>query len=186
MNPEDTLAVIPELTNQDVAYVRSVFRPQSDDERTRAAARLAPQPSYVLPDGTPMVPATPDPDLAQAADPQDLHRRFVSRWVTAGGHEQDADPELAAWLNGGYGVCLRSPAPEAIIAKDGLARAIEALMARPMPHLGWWQNTLRHAVNAYDSLVLPFASVDTVRFGGSTSRARLVDAVRAQWPELFD
>jgi hypothetical protein len=132
-----------------------------------------------------MVSAEPDPDLARATDPQDLHRRFVSRWVTAGGHEHDAAPELAAWLNGGYGVCLRSPAPEAILAKDGLARAIEALTAQPMAQLAWWQDTLRHAVNAYDSLILPFASVDAVRFGGTTSRARLVDAVRAQWPELF-
>ncbi len=56
----------------------------------------------------------------------------------------------------------------------------------PMPHLPWWQDTLRHAVNAYDALVLPFASVDSPRFGGETSHARLVDAVRTQWPELFN
>jgi hypothetical protein len=170
-----------ELTDDDVAYVRARFRPQTDHERARAAAGLAPQPSYVLPDGTPMVSAEPDQHLAQATDPQDLHRRFVSRWVGAGGHEQDADPELVAWLNGGYGVCLASPGPEAILAKDGLAQAITALVARPMPQLPWWQDTVRHTVNAYDALVLPFASVDAVRFGGTTSRTRLVDAVRARW-----
>ena len=175
----------PELTDHDVAYVRSAFRPQTEDERARAAAGLAAEPSYILPDGTPMTSAELDQDLAEAADAEDLHRRFVSRWVDAGGNARDADPELAAWLRGGYGACLRSPAPEAILAKDGLARAIEALTARPLPHLTWWRETLGYAVDAYDSLVLPFASVDPVRFGGTTSRARLVDSVRAQWPELF-
>jgi hypothetical protein len=68
-----------------------------------------------------MVSAEPDQDLAQATDPQDLHQRFVSRWVSAGGQEDAADRELAAWPKGGYGV----------------------------------------------------------RFGGTTSRARLVDCVRA-------
>ncbi len=54
-----------------------------------------------------------------------------------------------------------------------------------MPHRAWWRDTLRNAVNAYDSLVLPFASVDSARFGAPTSRARLVDGVRAQWPQVF-
>jgi hypothetical protein len=42
--------------------------------------------------------AAPGHDLAQAADPRDLHQRFTSRWVKAGGRRQDADRELAAWL----------------------------------------------------------------------------------------
>jgi hypothetical protein len=172
----------PELTNEGVAYVLSTFQPQAEVERQRAAAGVAPKPSYILPDGRAMVSATPDPDLAQATDPEELRRRFMSRWVAAGGQEQDADLELAAWLDGRYGVCLRSPAPESILAKDGLAQAISALIARPEPQQAWWQTTLRHAVAAYDQLVLPFASVDSARFGTPTSRARLVDAVRAQWP----
>ena len=176
----------PPLTENDVAYVRSTFRPQSEPERERAAAGLAPLPSYILPDGTAMVSAEPDDDLAQAADSQELRRRFVARWATAGGQEQDAEPELSEWLTGGYGVCLLSPAPETILAKEGLANAIAALTARPLPQHAWWRVTLRNAVNAYDSLVLPFASVDSIRFGAATSRARLVDAVRDRWPELFD
>jgi uncharacterized protein DUF6058 len=173
----------PPLTDEDVAYVQSAFRPQTEHERARAAAGLSAQPSYILRDGTAMVSAEPDEDLAEASEPQDLRRRFVARWVGAGGHEQAADPELAGWLNGGYGVCLRTPAPETILAKNGLAQAIEALIARPMPEHSWWQDTLHHAVDAYDALVLPFASVDSVRFGGTTSRERLVDAVRARWPD---
>ncbi len=165
--------------------MQSAFRPQTEHERARAAAGLAAQPSYILPDGTPIVSAEPDGDLARAGDAQDLRRRFVARWVSAGGREQDADPEFAAWLKGAYGVCLRTPSPEAILAKDALAKAIEALIAQPMPCHPWWQDTLRHPVDAYDSLVLPFASVDSVRFGGATSRERLVDAVRARWLDSF-
>jgi hypothetical protein len=126
-----------------------------------------------------------DADLADATDPQDLRQRFLTRWVTAGGREHDADPELAAWLQGGYGVCLHCPGPETILAKEALAHAITALVARPQPQQAWWQRTLRHTVAAYGELVLPFASVDPARFGGDTSRMRLVDAVRAHWPELF-
>jgi hypothetical protein len=140
----------------------------------------------MLPDGTAMVPAEPDQELALAADDHELRGCFTSRWVAAGGQERDVEPELAEWRNGGYGVCLRSPAPEAILAKEGLANAIQALTARPLPQLAWWCATLRNAVDAYDSLVLPFASVDPMRFGSPTSRARLVDAVRARWPQLFD
>jgi hypothetical protein len=51
-----------------------------------------------------MVSAEPDEHLGKASDPQDLRRRFVPRWVRAGGQEHAADPELAGWLNGGYGV----------------------------------------------------------------------------------
>lgn len=175
----------PELTDEDVAYVISAFRPQTESDRQRAAGGVAPKPSYVLPDGRAMVSAEPDPDLASATDPDGLRRRFVSRWVAAGGREQDADRELAAWLDGGYGVCLQSPAPESILAKDGLAQAITALIAQPQPQNRWWQATLRHAVAAYDELVLPFASVDPARFGTPTSRTRLVDAVRERWPTVF-
>jgi len=174
-----------DLTDQDVAYVRSTFRAQSDAERERADRGLAPKPSYWLPDGTPMVSMSPDRDLSDATDPSDLHARFVSRWAAAGGSRNDTDSELAAWLGGGYGACLASPGPETILVKDGLARAITALVAQPMPEASWWPATLVHAVAAYDALVLPFASVDPARFGGTTSRQRLVDAVRGRWSGLF-
>jgi Family of unknown function (DUF6058) len=175
----------PELTEEDVAYVTSAFRPQTESDRQRAARGVASEPSYVLPDGRTMVSAEPDVGLGSATDPDGLRRLFVSRWVAAGGREQDADAELAAWLDGGYGVCLRSPAPESILAKEGLAQAITALIAQPLPQSRWWQATLRLTVAAYDELVLPFASVDPARFGTQTSRTRLIDAVRERWPTVF-
>ena len=175
----------PHFTEQDVEYVLATFEPQAEADRERAASGVAPNPSYVLPDGRSMISAEPDPDLAQASDSKDLRRRFIARWTTAGGREDDAGTEIAAWLDGGYGVCLRSPGPESILVKEGIARAITALIARPEPQQAWWRATLRHSVAAYDQLVLPFASIDAARFGGATSRARLVDAVRARWPEVF-
>jgi hypothetical protein len=174
-----------DLTDEDVNYVRSTFQPQSDADRERAAAGIAPQPSYVLPDGTAMVSAAPDPDLAQSQDPADLRGRFATRWTAAGGRPEEVDAQLAEWLDGIYALCLRSPGPEAILAKGGLADAITALIARPLPEEAWWRETLRHAVAAYDALVLPFASTDPARFGVATSRMRLIDAVREQWPEVF-
>jgi hypothetical protein len=173
------------LTEADVAYVRARFRPQTAVEHGRAAAGLAPGPSYRLPDDTAMVSADQEADLAAAVDAEDLRGRFHARWRAAGGPEDEVDAQLTAWLGGGYGVCLSTPCPEAILAKDGLARTIAALIARPAPDRPWWRATLRHAVAAYDALILPFASVDAARFGGETSRQRLVDAPRTRWPEVF-
>jgi hypothetical protein len=175
----------PELTDQDVAYVTSTFRRQSDAEHHLAAARCAPKPAYLLPDGTPMVPAAPDEELAGARDSEDLRRRFAERWLDVGGRPEDVDAELATFLDGRYGVCLPSPCPEAILAKEGIAQAIAALIAMPTPQRDWWRDTLRCAVAAYDALVLPFASVDPDRFGGPTSRMVLVDAVRERWRDVF-
>lgn len=176
----------PPLTAADETYVRARFRPQGPSERERADAGLAPQPSYCLPDGTAMLSAASDPELLAAPDRETLARRFKARWTGAGGRPEDAPAELEAWLGGGYGVCLPDPGPETILAKEGLAQAITALSARARPEEEWWRATLRAAVAAYDALVLPFASVDPQRFGAPTSRSRLVDDVRAAWPQAFD
>jgi hypothetical protein len=181
----DTDVMHPDLTHDDIDYVTATFRELSAADQQAAAAGLAPQPSYLLPSGRAMGPARPDPELAGASDASDLRRRFRTRWVAAGGQAQDADSEFAAWLGGGYGVCLRSPAPETILAKTALAQAITALIARPLPDQHWWQATLRSAVEAFDQLVLPFASVDAERFGRPTTRTRLIDTVRERWPEVF-
>lgn len=81
---------------------------------------------------------------------------------------------------------VSSPNPEFILAKGGLADAIAALIACPMPDRSWWRDALRHSVSAYDVLVLPFASIDAARFGAPTSRTRLIDEVREKWPAAFE
>jgi hypothetical protein len=133
-----------------------------------------------------MTSAEPDEHLARAEQPDELSRRFSSRWVAAGGDAEDAERQFEDWLGGGYGICLRSPNPEFILAKGGLADAIAALIACPRPDRAWWRDALRHAVSAYDALVLPFASVDAARFGAPTSRTRLIDDVRTKWPAAFE
>lgn len=170
-----------ELTAADVDYVRASYRPQTEPERERAAAGVAPEPSYVLPDGTAMTSVRTDEDLADALDPSDLRRRFTERWQAAGGREDELERAIEAYLEGIYGVCLPAPGPEAIVAKGSLADAIEALIARPRPGERWWRETLRATVDAYDALVMPFTSADPARFGRPTSRQSLIDDVRERW-----
>lgn len=169
----------------DVAYVRRHFRAPSDAERARAARGLAPAPTYRLPDGDAVPAAAPDADLAAAVDSADLSARFARRFASAGGAHGDAHTELEAWLSGQYGACLPDPTPEAIATKTALATTIAALLAAPRPGDGWWRGTMRATVDAYDHLVMPFAPGDASRFGGSTSRQRLVDTPRTRWPALW-
>jgi len=157
----------------DVAYVRAEFRPL---ERADLVERgQLPQPTYVLPDGTPMVPETHGALLAG---------EFRERFLAAGGRPEDAEDELRDWLGGGYGACLIDPSPETIVAKGALMTAIGALLERPAPG----DPALRAAVDALDALDAlerPFAKQDRERFGGSTSRDRLITATRERFPELW-
>jgi uncharacterized protein DUF6058 len=158
------------MTPEDIAYVRANFHPLEDAELVERG--VLPQPTYVLPDGTPMVPAT------HAAVPAD---RFRERFLAAGGRAEDAEEEFEAWLGGGYGACLRDPSPEAIVAKGALMTAIGALLARAAPG----DAALRGAVDALDALERPFAAHDRVRFGGPVSRDRLISEPRARFPDVW-
>jgi hypothetical protein len=83
-------ALQPKLTEQDVSYVRRTFQVQSELERARARDGIAPKPAYLLPDGTPMVCASPDEQLAGVADVEQLRRCFTERWQDAGGRLEEA------------------------------------------------------------------------------------------------
>ena len=158
------------MTPDDIAYVRANFRPLEDPELVEQG--LLPRPTYVLPDGTPMVPETHAATQAGA---------FRERFLAAGGRPDEVEEELEAWLGGGYGACLRDPSPETIVAKGALMTAIGALLARPAPD----DAALRAAVAALDALERPFAASDRERFGGSTSRDRLITEPRARFPRLW-
>ena len=158
------------MTPEDVAYVRANFRPLEQTELVERG--LLPQPTYVLPDGTPMVPETHGALLAG---------EFRERFLAAGGRPEDVEEELEGWLGGGYGACLIDPTPETIVAKGALMTAIGALLARAEPGDG----ALRGAVDALDALERPFAASDRERFGGSTSRDRLITTTRERFPELW-
>ena len=158
------------MTPEDIAYVRVNFRPLEDAELVQR--RVLPQATYVLPDGTPMVPQTHGAVTAG---------HFRERFIAAGGRPDEVEEELEAWLGGGYGACLRDPSPETIVAKGALMSAIGALLARPAPD----DAALRAAVDALDALERPFAACDRERFGGSTSRDRLITEPRARFPQLW-
>jgi hypothetical protein len=53
-------AHLPLDASDDIEYVRSSFRPMEDAVRPLVERGVLPQASYVLPDGTPMVPADHD------------------------------------------------------------------------------------------------------------------------------
>ena len=177
------------MTAADIAYVRANYRTLEeacaersetfDEVRKLIAEARLPQPSYVLPDGTEMVPADYF-DLADAGR-QDFARRFLE----AGGAPSDLEEEWQGYLSGAYGVCLKVQSPENIVRKDQLVRAIERRLERPSPADPEWRDQLRTSVEELDLLERPFApDYDRARWGPS-SRDRCVTAPRERFPEVF-
>jgi hypothetical protein len=177
------------MTAADVAYVRANYltldeacaeRSETPDEVRQAIVRgELPQPSYVLPDGTEMVPADYF-DLADAGR-QDFARRFLA----AGGAAAGLEEEWQGYLSGAYGVCLKEQSPENIVRKDRLVRTIEQLLEAPRPQDPEWSDELRTSVDELDLLERPFApDYDRARWGPST-RDRCITAARERFPEVF-
>jgi hypothetical protein len=179
-------ARLPANGRQDLDYVRASFRPLAEEMRPLVESGVLPRATYVLPDDTAMVPADHAALLSDAGgDPDAVAATFVERFIAAGGDPEHAQEEHAAWLSGEYGACLHATTPEAIVAKDALMTTITALLARPVPADGGWQAALRGAVDALDAIERPFALYDRERFGGPTSRDRLVTAPRERFPEIW-
>jgi len=179
-------AQLPATATEDLEYVRTSFRPMSDAARPLVECGVLPRATYVLPDGTPMVPADHTALLDDArGDPDAVAATFRDRFVAAGGDAAEVDEEHAAWLSGEYGACLRATTPEAIVAKGGLMTAITALLAQPNPADDSWRVALRGAVDALDAIERPFARYDRERFGGPTSRDRLISRTRERFPKAW-
>ena len=179
-------AQLPADASRDIAYVTDAFEPMADAVRELVARGILPLATYVLPDGTPMVPADHAALLDDAdGDAQAVADRFRERFLAAGGDPGDADAEHEAWLSGEYGACLHSTTPEAIVAKGSLMGAISALLERPAPQERAWRAALRGAVDALDALERPFARWDRERFGAPTSRDRLITGTRERFPEIW-
>ena len=177
------------MTDEDVAYVRANYltleqacagRSESPTEVRRliAEAKL-PQPSYVLPDGTEMVPA----DYFVLYDAG--RDEFAIRFVAAGGDPAVVEEEWRYWLSGDYGVCLREQTPENIARKEQLVNVIDGLLAAPRPVEDEWRQQLRAAVDELDALERPFApQYDRARWGPS-SRDRCIAGARERFPDVF-
>jgi hypothetical protein len=177
------------MTAADVAYVRANYvsleqacvarRESPDDVRGLIAEQRLPQPSYVLPDGTEMVPV----DYFALADAgrDDFDRRFVE----AGGEPAAIDAEWEGYLSGAYGVCLKEQTPENIARKEQLVNLIDGLLDSPEPADAGWRGRLRTAVEELDALERPFVpDYDRARWGPS-SRDRCVTGAREGFPEVF-
>lgn len=179
-------AQLPASATDDISYVMGAFRPLPAAAQELVEQGILPRATYVLPDGTPMVPSDHAALLDDAGgDPQAVAARFRERYLTAGGDPADADEEHEAWLSGEYGACLHTTSPEAIVAKGSLMTAISALLAAPAPTCSSWRAALRGAVDALDALERPFATWDRERFGGPSSRDRLITQTHERFPDLW-
>jgi Family of unknown function (DUF6058) len=179
----------PTMTEADIAYIRANYltldeacaeRAESaDDVRRLIAENKLPQPSYVFPDGTEMVPA----DYFVLADAGS--DEFARRFLAAGGEPSVVEEEWRYYLTGDYGVCLKEQTPENIARKDQLVRLIDGLLARPQAADPVWRGRLRDAVDELDELERPFApEYDRARWGPS-SRDRCITAARERFPDVF-
>jgi len=175
------------MSPADDAYAREHFVPATGRSLRLMADGLVPQASYVLSDGTPMVPADHLAPLEWAGGAERLRDWFVGHWDAADRADTadtaDRMPAEAAWdryLSGGY-VCLRRVEPVAIRAEQRWARqadaAIEALHRDPADHLA--RGSLGEAVTRLDELLLPMTAYDGLRLAGPSARTRYVErAVR--------
>ena len=177
------------MTAADLAYVEANYvsleeacagRAETPEEvRALAAAGQLPQPSYVLPDGTEMVPA----DYFVIADAG--RDAFERAFLAAGGSPHQVAEEWDGYLSGAYGVCLKVQTAENIVRKEALVKAVSGLLAAPQPRDSGWRSRLRTAVDELDELERPFApDYDRARWGPS-SRDRCVTAPRERYPEVF-
>jgi RimJ/RimL family protein N-acetyltransferase len=173
------------MTDEDDAYVREHFVEATPAAMEQVLAGRLPLPSYVLADGTPMVPAAHGA-LAELAGGLDrLHAWFVGFWAD---DPATGEREWVHYLSGQY-VCLRDVTPIRIRMKG--ARVAEASAAvellRRDPHDPVGRGLLGQAVDGVlavpglDAILLPMTAYDRLRFGGPTVRERWVDGPRAEF-----
>lgn len=173
------------MTPEDDTYVREHFVPATPETIAQMLAGRLPLPSYVLSDGTPMVPKAHGRLAEHAGGLDRLHDWFVAFW------EDDpatGEEEWAAYLSGQY-VCLRDVEPFRMKQRTERIADATAAVARlrrdPADPIG--RGLLGQAVDGVlavpglDALLLPMTAYDRLRFGGPTSRETWVDGPRAEF-----
>jgi len=173
------------MSEADDAYVRKHFVPATPDALPDMVTSRLPLPSYVLSDGTPMVPAAHG-ELAELAGGVDfLHEWFVAFWP------DDPATGEAEWVRylSGQQVCLREVTPVGMRRRNQrvaeAAAAVELLSRDPYDPIG--RGMLGEAVDGViavaglDSLLLPMTAYDRLRVGGPTVRDTWVDGPRAEF-----
>jgi RimJ/RimL family protein N-acetyltransferase len=170
------------MTEADDAYVREHFVEATPEAMEQMLAGRLPLPSYLLGDGTPMVPANHGA-LAEVAGGLDrLRSWFVAFWPD---DPDTGEQEWGHYLSGQY-VCLRDVTPTRIKAKTERVTEAEAAveLLRRDPHDPIGRGLLGQAVDGVlavpglDAILLPMTAYDRLRFGGPTVREKWVDGPR--------
>jgi RimJ/RimL family protein N-acetyltransferase len=173
------------MTPEDDAYVREHFVPATPEAMRLMLDGRLPLPSYVLSDGTPMVPAAHGELAVVAGGVDRLHDWFVAFWPD---DPATGEEEWAAYLSGQY-VCLRDVVPPRIKQRnERVAEAAAAVdLLRHDPHDPIARGMLGEAidgvigVSGLESLLLPMTAYDRLRFDGPTVRDQWVDGPRAEF-----
>lgn len=173
------------MTEADDAYVREHFVEATPEAMALMLDDRLPLPSYILSDGTPMVPADHG-RLAEVAGGVDaLHDWFVAFWPD---DSATGEAEWGHYLSGQY-VCLKEVSPVRIRQKTErvaeASAAVEILRRDPHDEIG--RGMIGEAVDGVlavpglDSLLLPMTAYDRLRFGGPSVRETWVDGPRQEF-----
>lgn len=187
------------LTEADLEYVEANFCTlgalcAGREETTAEVEALIEQrrlqrPSYVLPDGTGMFPADYFVLVDDAGGLEALQGHFADRHRRASVEEQASslEQDWQGYLDGTYGVCLRSTTPEAIVRKSTLVSSLCVLLVLARPSDTDWKQALREQVEELDALEREFAPDHDRdgRFGRLPTCDLLVEAARERFPEVF-
>ena len=173
------------MTAEDDAYAREHFVAATPEAMALMLERRLPLPSYVLSDGTPMVPESHGKAAEIAGGVERLHDWFVAFWPD---DPATGEQEWHRYLSGQY-ACLHEEAPVRI--KQMTERIAEAAAAidllRRDPHDPTARGMLGEAVDGVlavpglDSLLRPMTAYDRLRYGGPTVRERWVERPRAEF-----
>lgn len=184
------------LTDADIHYIRENYRPLAEvcaehGDRLDAVEALIrerrlPAPSYVLPDGTGMVPDDYFALVDEAGGPERLRAEFERRHREAGGPPGELEADWEGYIDGIYAVCLRSVSPERIVRKEQLVVSVGLLLEHPQPEDVRWQDRLAREVEELDALEREFSpDYDRQRFGRAPTRDRLIVTARERYAEVF-
>src|SRR5215208_1358396 len=169
------------LTQRDLDYIRAHFVPLEEGVQQAIERGVLPRPSYVLPDGTQMVPA----DYLALVDVRPSVER---RYLAAGGTPVELEEAWAGYMSGTYGVCLEQVTPETIVRKSILVDSLTALLADPREDAVNWRDALRDQVEELDRLERDFApdyDRNVERFGRPPTRDLLIKGARERFPDVF-
>jgi len=170
------------MSAADDCYVRAHFVEVPDPGATldRMVARQLPLPSYLLADGTPMVPADHLAPVEWAGGLHRLRPWFLDHWP--GDAQDTAEEEWTAYLSGQY-VCLKSVTPLTIRRKTAFVEQVRAAVAvlEQEPRDATARGSLGEATSKLDDLELPMTDYDRLRFGGPLSRETWIEAPRERF-----